>query len=109
MRGPRLGRLQAASAALLSRRLLATSSAPASARHGAPRSVAALLEWKPEHPVENVVVKGFVRSVRAMKSAHFISLSDGSSATPIQAILPADRASGCASSSQVACLGCRVC
>lgn len=46
------------------------------------------LEWKPEEEVGNVVVDGWVRSVRAMKKRAFITLGDGSSLAPLQAVIP---------------------
>ncbi len=61
----------------------------------APASISGLLEWKPTNPVEKVAVNGFVRSVRAMKSHRFISVGDGSSLAPLQAVVPVDQAEGC--------------
>ncbi|TLD32982.1 hypothetical protein PspLS_00686 [Pyricularia sp. CBS 133598] len=58
------------------------------------RSVARLLEWKPTTEAQNVVVDGYVRSVRSMKTASFVSLGDGSCLAPLQAIVPVDQASG---------------
>jgi len=81
------------------------SALPSLSPHGTP-SVAALLAWKPEQPVDHVVINGFVRTIRPMKTAHFVAVSDGSSVTPLQAILPIDRASGCAAWLQIACLTC---
>jgi len=54
-----------------------------------------MLQWKPAEKVDGVVVNGYVRSVRAMKTHHFISLTDGSSLAPLQAVVPADHAEGC--------------
>ncbi|KAL2023744.1 hypothetical protein VTK56DRAFT_1458 [Thermocarpiscus australiensis] len=59
-------------------------------------SVAQLLQWKPAEQVDNVVVNGFVRSVRSMKAHRFVSLGDGSSLTPLQALVRADDAEGLA-------------
>lgn len=58
------------------------------------RSLAQLLQWKPEEKVEDVVVNGFVRSVRGLKARRFISLGDGSSLAPLQAVVEIDRAEG---------------
>ncbi|KAI6380642.1 hypothetical protein MCOR25_001578 [Pyricularia grisea] len=58
------------------------------------RSVARLLEWKPTTEAQNVVVDGYVRSVRSMKTASFVALGDGSCLSPLQAIVPVDQASG---------------
>ncbi|KAL1876370.1 hypothetical protein VTK73DRAFT_9439 [Phialemonium thermophilum] len=52
--------------------------------------VGRLLEWKPQEEVKDVVVHGYVRSVRHMKSQTFISLGDGSSLVPLQALVPSD-------------------
>lgn len=62
------------------------------------RPVARLLEWKPQEgdsDAKDVVVNGFVRSVRAMKSRSFVALGDGSSLAPLQAIVPMNQAEGC--------------
>lgn len=59
------------------------------------RSVAQLLQWRPAEKVDDVVVNGFVRSVRSMKAHRFVSLGDGSSLAPLQALVPADHAEGC--------------
>ncbi len=53
-----------------------------------------LLEWKPEAPVEDVAVNGFIRSVRSMKTHRFISLGDGSTVAPYRPSSPADHAEG---------------
>jgi hypothetical protein len=45
-------------------------------------------------PTEEVTVNGFVRSVRSQKSHSFVSLGDGSSMVPLQAVVPANRADG---------------
>lgn len=75
--------------------------------HQAVRSVAQLLQWKPKPPekVDHVVVNGFVRSVRSMKAHRFVSLGDGSSLAPLQAVVQADHAEGCAPKSSPR-LGC---
>ncbi|KAH8888658.1 asparaginyl-tRNA synthetase [Thozetella sp. PMI_491] len=59
-----------------------------------PASISGLLEWEPASPVDGVAVNGFVRSVRAMKSHRFVSLGDGSSVAPLQAVVPVDQADG---------------
>jgi asparaginyl-tRNA synthetase len=56
------------------------------------RSVAELLRWRPAKKVDDVVVNGFVRSVRSMKTNRFVALGDGSSLAPLQALVPADHA-----------------
>ncbi|KAK1959879.1 asparaginyl-tRNA synthetase [Colletotrichum sublineola] len=54
----------------------------------APRkTVAQFLDWKPETEVKDVVLNGYVRSVRNMKTERFINVGDGSSRTPIQALI----------------------
>ncbi|KAK4249980.1 hypothetical protein C7999DRAFT_12191 [Corynascus novoguineensis] len=58
----------------------------------ATRSVAELLQWRPAEKADDVTVNGFVRSVRSMKAHRFISLGDGSSLAPLQALVPADDA-----------------
>ncbi|KAH8843619.1 hypothetical protein MCOR27_010439 [Pyricularia oryzae] len=58
------------------------------------QSVARLLEWKPTTDAQNVIVDGYVRSVRSMKTASFVSLGDGSCIAPLQAIVPVDQADG---------------
>lgn len=80
----------------------ASASASASV---ASRSIARLLEWKPQEEVRDVVVNGFVRSVRSMKSRSFVALGDGSSLASLQALVPTNQAQGCASSFQTPCLG----
>ncbi|KAH6623543.1 hypothetical protein F5144DRAFT_365479 [Chaetomium tenue] len=55
------------------------------------RSVAELLQWRPDE-AEDVTVNGFVRSVRSMKAHQFVALGDGSSLAPLQALVRADRA-----------------
>ena len=61
----------------------------------APTPVADILALKPESEVPDVVINGFVRSVRHMKSQSFVSLSDGTSLAPLQALVPTDRSEGC--------------
>ncbi|KAI1821642.1 asparaginyl-tRNA synthetase [Xylaria intraflava] len=58
------------------------------------RNISNFLDLKPDGPIENVEVQGYVRSVRAQKRFHFVSLGDGSSLGSLQAIVPADRAAG---------------
>ncbi|KAK0649455.1 hypothetical protein B0T16DRAFT_131450 [Cercophora newfieldiana] len=60
------------------------------------RSVAQYLQWKPAEKVDDVVVDGYVRSVRSMKAHRFVSLGDGSSLAPLQALIPIDQAEGVA-------------
>lgn len=84
----------------------ASASASASASDNvASRSVARLLEWKPQEEVRDVVVNGFVRSVRSMKSRSFVALGDGSSLASLQALVPTNQAQGCGLSFQTPCLG----
>ncbi|KAI5863792.1 asparaginyl-tRNA synthetase [Durotheca rogersii] len=59
-----------------------------------PATVAGLLEFKPDQPVPDVKIDGFVRSVRAQKRLHFVALGDGSSLEPLQAVVPPDQAEG---------------
>ncbi|KAK6856077.1 hypothetical protein PG995_008228 [Apiospora arundinis] len=59
-----------------------------------PKTIAAFLEWKPTDAVTEVQVNGYVRSVRAQKKTHFVSLGDGSSLDLLQAVVPADKAEG---------------
>ncbi|KAI0122488.1 asparaginyl-tRNA synthetase [Daldinia grandis] len=59
-----------------------------------PSSIADFLNFKPQEPVSDVNIHGFVRSVRAQKRHHFVSLGDGSSLEPLQAVVPADQAKG---------------
>lgn len=61
-----------------------------------PRPIARLLEWKPQEEARNVVVNGFIRSVRSMKSRSFVALGDGSSIASLQALVPSSQAQGCA-------------
>ncbi|KAI2631298.1 asparaginyl-tRNA synthetase [Hypomontagnella submonticulosa] len=59
-----------------------------------PSSIAGFLDFKPHEAVSDVKVDGFVRSVRAQKRYHFVSLGDGSSLESLQAVVPADQAEG---------------
>ncbi|KAI0156049.1 hypothetical protein BJ166DRAFT_532041 [Pestalotiopsis sp. NC0098] len=59
-----------------------------------PRSVAEYLEWQPSEPANGIEIDGYVRSVRAQKKHHFVSLGDGSSIDSLQAVVPADQAEG---------------
>lgn len=52
------------------------------------RTIKSILDWKPEEKVCDVVVDGWVRSIRAMKTRAFIALGDGSSLAPLQAVVP---------------------
>lgn len=69
------------------------------------RPIARLLEWKPQEEVRDVVVNGFIRSVRSMKSRSFVALGDGSSLASLQALVPSSQAEGCGSFLQYSCLG----
>ncbi|KAI0835986.1 asparaginyl-tRNA synthetase [Hypoxylon sp. FL0890] len=60
----------------------------------APTSVAGLLDFTPQEAVSDVEIDGFVRSVRAQKRYHFVSLGDGSSLESLQAVIPSDQAKG---------------
>ncbi len=60
----------------------------------ASRSISDLLKWRPAEKTDSVVVNGFVRSVRAMKTHRFVALGDGSSLAPLQALVEADHADG---------------
>lgn len=71
----------------------------------ASRSVARLLEWKPQEDARDVVVNGFIRSVRSMKSRSFVALGDGSSLASLQALVPTNQAQGCGLFFQMPCLG----
>ncbi|TIC94095.1 Asparagine--tRNA ligase, mitochondrial [Colletotrichum higginsianum] len=54
----------------------------------APRkTIAQFLDWKPEAEVNDVVLNGYIRSVRNMKTERFLNVGDGSSRTPIQALV----------------------
>ncbi|KAI1262087.1 asparaginyl-tRNA synthetase [Xylariaceae sp. FL1019] len=57
-------------------------------------TVSNLLDSKPDASVGNVRIEGYVRSVRAQKRHHFVSLGDGSSLESLQAVVPADQAEG---------------
>ncbi|KAI1339672.1 hypothetical protein F5Y15DRAFT_407066 [Xylariaceae sp. FL0016] len=59
-----------------------------------PKTVSGLLDFKPNEAVEEVQIDGFVRSVRSQKRHHFVSLGDGTSFYPLQAVVPADQAQG---------------
>lgn len=59
-----------------------------------PKTIAGFLEWKPTNSVDDVQVNGYVRSVRAQKKTHFVSLGDGSSLDLLQAVVPADKVEG---------------
>ncbi|KAL7619692.1 asparaginyl-tRNA synthetase [Parahypoxylon ruwenzoriense] len=59
-----------------------------------PASVAGFLDFKPQEPVPDVKIDGFVRSVRAQKRCHFVALGDGSSLESLQAVVPADQTEG---------------
>ncbi|KAI8627105.1 asparaginyl-tRNA synthetase [Xylariaceae sp. FL1651] len=61
-----------------------------------PTTVSGLLDSKPSDAVKNVQIDGYVRSVRAQKRHHFVSLGDGSSLESLQAVVPADQAEGLA-------------
>ncbi|KAK9421318.1 hypothetical protein SUNI508_05856 [Seiridium unicorne] len=58
------------------------------------KSVAEYLDWKPEEAAPGIHVDGYVRSVRAQKKHHFVSLGDGSSIASLQAVVPAGQAEG---------------
>lgn len=62
--------------------------------NGPPRSIAKLLQWKPQVACGDVVVNGFIRSVRSMKAWTFVVLGDGSSLAPLQAVVPTNQAEG---------------
>lgn len=66
------------SANLIGRRQLTTQSR---------RTVAQFLDWKPDTEVQNVVVNGYVRSVRNMKTEQFVNIGDGSTRTSLQAMV----------------------
>ncbi|KAI0148553.1 asparaginyl-tRNA synthetase [Xylariaceae sp. FL1272] len=57
-------------------------------------TVSRLLDSKPDASVSHVRIDGYVRSVRAQKRHHFVSLGDGSSLESLQAVVPADQAEG---------------
>jgi asparaginyl-tRNA synthetase len=56
--------------------------------------VAQLLQWKPAEKIDGIVVNGYVRSIRSMKTHRFVSLGDGSSLAALQALIPVDQAEG---------------
>ena len=56
-----------------------------------PTPVARLLETSPNDP-DNVVVNGFIRSIRNQKQRSFASIGDGSSLEPLQALLTPQQA-----------------
>lgn len=90
----------------LTRRYVTSGSGSASASGNvASRSVARLLEWKPQEEARDVVVNGFIRSVRSMKSRSFVALGDGSSLASLQALVPTNQAQGCGLFFQTPCLG----
>ena len=60
----------------------------------APTNVSSFLGFKPDEPVDNVKIDGYVRSVRAQKRHHFVTIGDGSSLESLQAVVPADQAEG---------------
>jgi hypothetical protein len=68
------------------------------------RSIAQLLAWKPDEKVDDVVVNGFVRSIRSMKANQFVSLGDGSSLAPLQALVRAENAEGYAQALSAPCV-----
>jgi asparaginyl-tRNA synthetase len=59
-----------------------------------PKTVADYLNWKPTEPAGCSHVDGYIRSVRAQKKWHFVSLGDGTSIDGLQAVVPADKAEG---------------
>lgn len=83
---------------LISYQLLVRDQLPSrryiSGENGAPKSIAKLLEWKPQSEARDVVVNGFIRSVRTMKARSFVALGDGSSLAPLQALVPTNQAEG---------------
>lgn len=60
-------------------------------RSCAPLSVARLLETTPADP-DNVMINGFIRSIRSQKKWTFASIGDGSSLEPLQALLTPEQA-----------------
>ncbi|KAH8673470.1 asparaginyl-tRNA synthetase-like protein [Xylariales sp. PMI_506] len=70
-----------------------------------PNSIAGLLQWKPDGSISDVDVKGYVRSVRAQKKHHFVSLSDGTTVNSLQAVVPADLAEGLTNGAAVQLFG----
>ncbi|KAK5630186.1 hypothetical protein RRF57_005901 [Xylaria bambusicola] len=59
-----------------------------------PINISSFLTFKPEEPVDDVKVDGYVRSVRAQKRHHFVTIGDGSSLESLQAVVPVDQAEG---------------
>jgi hypothetical protein len=59
-----------------------------------PRTIAQFLEWNPQEDVRNVVVNGYVRSVRKSKASQFVDIGDGSTRRPLQAVVPKAQADG---------------
>ena len=57
-------------------------------------TVAALLETPASNTPGDVAVTGFVRSVRKQKKHAFVTLGDGSSYEPLQAVVHPDHAHG---------------
>lgn len=62
--------------------------------HTSRDNIAGLLEYKPVDAIKDIEVNGFVRSVRSQKRYHFVSLGDGSTLEPLQAVVPAYQAEG---------------
>jgi len=60
-------------------------------RAAAPLSVADLLDTAPS-TTDNVIVNGFIRSIRNQKNRSFASIGDGSSLEPLQALLTPQQA-----------------
>ncbi|ROT38375.1 asparaginyl-tRNA synthetase [Sodiomyces alkalinus F11] len=58
------------------------------------RTVAEYLDWRPSTEAADVVVNGYVRSVRTMKSDIFVHVGDGSTRKPLQALVPKQMAGG---------------
>ena len=61
---------------------------------GRPRTIAQFLEWNPPDDVADVVVNGYVRSVRRSKASQFVDIGDGSTRRPLQAVVPREHADG---------------
>ncbi|KAI1421599.1 hypothetical protein F5Y12DRAFT_787372 [Xylaria sp. FL1777] len=72
----------------------AFSRASISTESTVPRTVSSFLDFTPAVPIEDVKIYGYVRSVRAQKHYHFVTLGDGSSLEALQAVVPADQAEG---------------
>ncbi|KAI1362179.1 hypothetical protein F5Y08DRAFT_283445 [Xylaria arbuscula] len=60
----------------------------------APTNVSSFLQFKSDEAVDDVKIDGYVRSVRAQKRHHFVTIGDGSSFESLQAVVPADQAEG---------------